>query len=516
MKRKLVTVRLEPLGRSFQMEPGAPLQEVLAAHGVEFPCGGRGTCAGCLVKVLSGELEIAADQADLLSREELAGGWRLACRSRARGDVVLEVGQWDTVVLTDDREFSFRARPGIGIAVDVGTTTLVAQLVDFPTGRVLAVQTALNPQAAYGADVMSRIDAAVSEGKESLLVGLLRAAVGRLVGDLLAMAGAQSRPLARVVLAGNTAMHHFFCGLDPAPLSAWPFATPAGGPARLRPADLGWSVPGDPPVSFLPWLGGFVGSDLLCGVLAIGLHRRETPCILIDLGTNGEIVVGHRGRILCASTAAGPAFEGGGIGMGMRASTGAVHQVRSENGRLRASVVGGGEARGICGSGLVDAVAAALDLGLVEPSGRLATGGEPLAVASPVVVTQRDIRQLQLAKAAVAAGVRLLRRRFGEAAAGSISVYLAGAFGNYVDLGSARRIGLFGGAHADVRAAGNTALLGAKIALLADDGDDFRSLLEYVEHVALASDPDFEEAFVGEMPFPAGPEAPGALPPTGT
>lgn len=500
--RARVTVRLEPLGRSLELEPGATLQEALAEYGVEFPCGGRGTCAGCLVKVLSGEIELDKEQTELLSREELSGGWRLACRSRVRGDVVLEVGQWDTVVLADDRAFSFRARPGIGVAVDVGTTTLVAQLVDFPTGRVLAVQTALNPQAAYGADVMSRIDAAVRGGQKESLAGLLRAAVGRLVGDLLVMAGAPCRPLDRVVLAGNTAMHHFFCGLDPAPLAAWPFATAAGGSVHLRPADLGWSIPGDPPVNFLPCLGGFVGSDLLCGVLAIGLHRLETPCILIDLGTNGEIVVGHRDRILCASTAAGPAFEGGGIGMGMRAATGAVYQVSSQSGRLHARVLGGGEARGICGSGLVDAVAVALDLGLVDPSGRLATSGEPLAISPPVVVNQRDIRQLQLAKAAVAAGVRLLRHRFGLAASLSAPIYLAGAFGNYVDLGSARRIGLFGGSALDVRAAGNTALLGAKIALLADDTDEVHAILERVEHVALASDPDFEEAFVDEMAFP--------------
>ncbi len=500
-----VQIKLEPMGRSLRVAHGASLQTVLAEHGVEFPCGGRGCCGACRVKVLRGELAPTADQTAMLSDEQLADGWFLACRSQAQVDVTLEVGQWDSVILADDTDLVFEPRQGLGIAVDLGTTTMVAQLVDFDSGRVLAVQTALNPQAVYGADVMSRIDAALTGGKLERLVERLRGAVGHLVGELVAAAGVQSRSLDRVVIAGNTVMHHFFCGLDVKNLVAWPFAVQTSGARHLRAADLGWPIDGETPVTFLPCLGGFVGSDLLCGVLAIGIHRSETPCVLVDLGTNGEIVVGNRDRILCTSTAAGPAFEGGGIGMGMRATAGAVHQVRAEAKGFRASVIGGGVARGICGSGLVDAVAVALDLGMLEPSGRLVSRSRQLTVAAPVTISQQDIRQLQLAKAAIAAGIRILRRQFGEAACVSVPVYLAGAFGNYVDRASASRIGLVDADAAQIRPAGNTSLLGAKIALLSGgaEGFDFDSILARVEHVPLASDSAFDELYVQEMAFPA-------------
>ncbi|MBI5503597.1 MAG: DUF4445 domain-containing protein [Deltaproteobacteria bacterium] len=499
-----VKIRLEPVGRSLRVERGASLHGALAEHGVEFPCGGHGWCRGCRVRVLNGELEQTEDPTEILSPAQLAAGWRLACRARVHDDVTLEIGQWDCVVLADDSAFVFEPRAGLGIAVDVGTTTLVAQLVDFRGGRVLAVRSALNPQIVCGGDVMSRIDAALSGGEQGRLVDVLRGTVGRMVGELVAAAAASGRDLDRVVLAGNTVMQHFFCGRDVAPLATWPFTLAKAGACHLRAGDLGWPVAGDTPVTFLPCLGGFVGSDLLGGLLAIGIHRSEAPCVLIDLGTNGEIVVGNRDRILCASTAAGPAFEGGGIGMGMRATTGAIHRVRAQGGGFHASVLGGGAARGICGSGLVDAAAAALELGLLEPSGRLAGGNSSLTVAEPVAITQRDIRQLQLAKAAVAAGLRILRRRFGTAACAAAPVYLSGAFGNYVDRASASSIGLVAAAGAQVRPAGNTALLGAKIALLGGNsaGYDFDAIRARVEHVALASDPEFEDVYIEEMPFP--------------
>lgn len=498
-----VKIKLEPMGVSLRVARGASMQLVLEENGVEFPCGGRGWCGACRVKVLRGDLGQPEGPTAVLSPGQFADGWRLACRSEARVDVTLEIGQWESIVLADDRDFVFESRPGFGVAVDLGTTTMVAQLVDFGSGRVLAVRSALNPQTAYGGDVMSRIEAAVTGGKLTPLVERLRSGVGRLVAELAAAPALQQGALERVVIAGNTVMQHFFCGLNLEPLSRWPFEAEQGGARHLRAGDLGWAIAGDTPVTFLPNLGGFVGSDLLCGLLAIGIDRSPTPCVLVDLGTNGELIVGNRERILCASTAAGPAFEGGGIGMGMRAIAGAVHQVCAKSGRLSASVIGGGVARGICGSGLVDAVAASLDLGMLEASGRLG-GGRPLTVAAPVVITQQDIRQLQLAKAAVAAGIRILRGRFGDAACDSAPVYLAGAFGNYVDRAAASRIGLLDVDAALIRPAGNTSLLGAKIALLggAVHGYDFDELRARVEHVALASDPAFEDAYVEEMAFP--------------
>jgi uncharacterized 2Fe-2S/4Fe-4S cluster protein (DUF4445 family) len=264
-------------------------------------------------------------------------------------------------------------------------------------------------------------------------------------------------------------------------------------------------LPGDPEVRFLPCLGSFVGSDVLAGILATRLHQSEPPVVLIDLGTNGEIVIGNRERILCASTAAGPAFEGGKISMGMRAATGAITQVTVEDQRAHVHVIGGGPPRGICGSGLVDAVAAGLELGVIRPTGRLHDARTPWPLVEPVSLTQSDIRELQLAKAAIAAGLRILLARLGVARSDITRVYLAGAFGNYVNRGSARRIGLLDFPLEIVEPAGNTALLGAKMSLfLADRGEQAHAAIRArTEHLSLAADERFLDTYVEEMTFPA-------------
>jgi len=500
----LVRIELEPLGETIHVERGTALQSVLPAYGVEFPCGGRGRCAGCRVKSTGGFLGASDDQAEVLTRDELAEGWRLACRCTVEGDVTLDIGQWETVVLADHSSFEFTPRSGAGIAVDLGTTTVAAQLLDLRFGRVLAVRTAVNPQTAHGSDVMSRIQVALGGGGRAKLVEDIRSWMGDFLMKLLESATLQDTRVDTVVIVGNTVMHHLFCGIDLEPLSRWPFETEQGGPHRFRARDLGWRIDGDPAVRFLPCLGGFVGSDVLCGVLATGMHRSDTPIILVDLGTNGEIIIGNRKRLICASTAAGPAFEGGGITMGMRATTGAISEVRAEGGRLRCRVVGDVAPRGICGSGLVDAVAAGLDLGLIQPSGRLANAGRPIELAPPVTLVQRDIRQLQMAKAAIAAAMRILRQRFGDEAWQTVPVYLAGAFGNYVNRASARRIGLIDCPDEKIRPAGNTALLGAKMALFVGGPgrDDFGEVRDRVEHVRLGCDPAFQKTYVDELAFP--------------
>jgi uncharacterized 2Fe-2S/4Fe-4S cluster protein (DUF4445 family) len=226
--------------------------------------------------------------------------------------------------------------------------------------------------------------------------------------------------------------------------------------------------------------------------------------VLVDLGTNGEIVLGNAERMLCASTAAGPAFEAGGIQMGMQATTGAIDQVAVADGGVRCRVLGDGVPRGICGSGLVDAVAAGLELGWVQPSGRLANGRRTLELAGPVHLTQTDIRQLQLAKGAIAAGIRILLGRLGAQPDDVLCVHLAGAFGNYVSHTSARRIGLIDFPDDKVEAVGNTALLGAKLALFGTDraAYEFSDVRRRIEHLSLAADPDFMEVFVAETRFP--------------
>ena len=226
---------------------------------------------------------------------------------------------------------------------------------------------------------MSRVEFAVAGGLKEL-VRLIREQIGSMITELIASTGGGG-DLKNVVIVGNTVMHHLFCSISVEPLSHYPFETDNDGLHIFRAEELDWHFPGDPPVRFLPCLGGFVGSDLLAGILATKLHESESPVALIDLGTNGEIVIGNREKILCASTAAGPAFEGARISMGMRAATGAISEVHVQDGRLRCHVLGNVPPRGICGSGLVDAVASGLDLGLVLPAGRLAANQEWLLEA---------------------------------------------------------------------------------------------------------------------------------------
>lgn len=499
-----IRIRLVPSGRTLEVACGTPLQTLLFGEGIEFPCGGHGRCKGCRIRVLEGALPETDDDVRLLSSRERAQGWRLACRATAEAPLTLELAQWEAAILSDDAAFVFHPRPGLGVAIDLGTTTLVAQLLDLETGNVLAVQTALNQQAQHGADIMSRIDFAVRGGQPALHK-LIRQQIAVLIDGLLSVGGDRAGSVQEMIIVGNTVMHHLFCGLSVAPLAQVPFLPEQDGLFTLTAAELGWARPElkDTVISFLPCLGSFVGSDILAGVLATNLHQNDALGGLVDLGTNGEIVVGNRTRLICASTAAGPAFEGARISMGMRAATGAIAEVRLYNGKLESVVLGQTAARGICGSGLVDAVAAALDAGWVQPSGKLRNAAQ-LQLAPPVVVNQRDIRELQLAKGAIAAGIRILLKDWGASADQLPRLYLAGAFGNYINRTSARRIGLLELPLDRVEPAGNTALRGAKMVLLSDTDRAFPDLRQKVQHVSLSDDPQFEDIYVEEMAFPTG------------
>jgi uncharacterized 2Fe-2S/4Fe-4S cluster protein (DUF4445 family) len=501
MSREMFQIRFSPAGTQFKVAAGTPLQDALWPYGVEFPCGGRGRCQGCRVKMLAGGLPVSEEEIKLLSPAELASGWRLACRHQAAGHLELELAQWEMPVLTDQSAFPYVPRDGLGVAIDLGTTTIAAQLVDLQTGNVLAVATALNEQAKHGGDVMSRIDFA-ARGGQGRLQNMVRRQLGGMVAQLLNSPEVKDRKsrLSRVVIVGNTVMHHLFCGVDVTPLSVHPFEPIKPGRFHFSPAELAWDLPRETVVEFLPCLGGFVGSDILAGIMATGLHTSRELVALMDLGTNGEVVVGNRDRLLCTSTAAGPAFEGARIAMGMRAASGAISAVEVRDGGLACRVIGGGEPRGLCGSGLVDAVAAGLDLNLIEPGGRM-TVSPAMALAGPVTLTPTDVRELQLAKGAIAAGLWLLAARFGVAVDDLRVLHLAGAFGNYISRASARRIGLLRLPPDRIVPAGNSALHGAKRALF-EDAAVWDAVARRVEHLALNEDPAFHDVYAAEMGFP--------------
>ena len=503
-EKETYRILLRPTEVELRAPVGTALRDLLFEQGVEFPCGGRGRCRGCRVRVHAGTAEVNDAQRERLSDEELKNGWRLACQCSLVDNLVVELRQWDAAILADDSAFAFEPRPGLGVAVDLGTTTLVAQLIDLTPGRVLAVRTALNAQARYGADVMSRIEYAGADGHLPALTQLIRRQIASLIDQLVFSSKAGRAEIRDVVLVGNTVMHHLFCGIEVEPLSRYPFESPQTGLKIFRAGDLGWNLDPSTTIRFLPCVGGFVGSDVLAGVLATGLGEGVELRALVDLGTNGEIVVGNTAGLLCASTAAGPAFEGARITMGMRAATGAISQVTVQDQRLACHVLGNVDPQGLCGSGLVDAVAAGLDLDVIEPSGRFANGRKEWTLALPVVLTQSDIRELQLAKGAIAAGFRILLARLGASISDVKRLYLAGAFGNYISRTSARRIGLIDLPIEQVSPAGNTALLGAKLALFIADGEDgsYARLRRKIEHVPLKADTKFQEVFVDGLAFP--------------
>jgi uncharacterized 2Fe-2S/4Fe-4S cluster protein (DUF4445 family) len=497
-----IKIELQPLGQTIAARHGAALRDLLFAYGVEFPCGGHGTCGRCRIRVLSGELGVSAADEDVLSADEIAAGWRLACHARAEVDATLEIEQMEASILGDDRAFRFEPREGTGIAFDLGTTTLVGQLLDLRTAHVLGVRSALNPQVAWGSDVMSRVELALTTEGRAMLRESIRETLGRLSAELLEDSRGKGGAVQRVVISGNTVMHHLFCNLDVEPLSHFPFETPTGGLRSYRAGELGWKLRGDPEVHFLPCLGGFVGSDVLAGIVATGIWRSDQLVALVDLGTNGEIVVGNRHGLLCASTAAGPAFEGGRISCGLRAVTGAITEVGLKNGALECRVMGEGTARGICGSGLVDAVAAGLELGWVGASGRFANGSKTLPLRDGLELTQRDIRELQLAKGAIAAGIEILLDQIGATAGDLNRLYLAGAFGNYVNRTSARRIGLLTYPEHIVEPEGNTSLLGTKLALFREEDLEYREIRGMTRHLSLSEHPRFQDMYVDRMRFP--------------
>ena len=429
----------------------------------------------------------------------------------------------------------------LGIAVDIGTTTLAAYLYDLGSGERLAAASALNPQRIYGADVISRIDqASISDAMRQTLKKSIGDAIAGLAGQLAARATAKSgrqieiRDVVHYVLAGNTTMLHLLLGLPAAAIARAPFIPVTRRTMTLTAAELGLPVAPDACCQLLPSIASYVGADITAGILACNLlDNGEGGRILLDIGTNGEIVAaGPNGAVAC-STAAGPAFEGANIRCGIGGVQGAIDEVMWNGEDLSYTVISDNGAvpkvRGICGSGLVAAIASLLDCGLIEDTGRInddddslpatlrerltEVDGQPaiiLALADttadgqPIVLTQKDIRELQNAKAAIAAGIELLVDRAGLDPGKIEHAYIAGGFGNYLDTLHAFRIGLLPvSLSGRTRAAGNTSGMGAILCLL-----DARSLvragdiINRVEYFELSGDKRFVDLYVDAMMFP--------------
>jgi uncharacterized 2Fe-2S/4Fe-4S cluster protein (DUF4445 family) len=498
-----VKITIQPAGKTYSLLRGTPLKDLLFDKGLEFPCGGRGVCHRCKVKILNGSNNPTAEDQKAFSKMELAEGWRLGCQCVADNDMELELLSCESIILVDDTSLKFEPRNGTAIAIDLGTTTVAAQWLDLESGKLLGTATALNPQARYGSDIMSRIDSAINHNKGAELTRLIRSCLGDLILDLLKKNGASQKP-SFILIVGNTVMHHLFCGFDVTALGFYPFQSKHLAGWHFTTEEVGWNFLG-PDVNgyFMPCIGGFVGSDILAGIIATELHKTTHPAILIDLGTNGEIVLHANQKLFCLSTAAGPAFEGAKISMGMRAEAGAISKVRFKNDKFETEVIGGGKPRGICGSGLVDAVACALEHGLIKHNGKLNCLADHIEIQDHIRISQKDIRELQLAKSAIATGIEIILKQNALDYPDIKEVWLAGAFGNYIDKQSAKKIGLLKFDLEVIKYGGNTALLGAKICLMKwpEVLEEINQILKISEHLSLGEHPQFQSTFLNQIQF---------------
>ncbi len=492
--QKKVTITLQPLGKKITVNQGTPLIDVLHEYGVEFPCGGKGTCGRCKVKLLEGELHADSVQQAKLKKLGLEDNWRLACFCKADSDITLEIAQFENIILADNTTFEFTPQTGYGIAIDLGTTTLVVQLLNLENGRILDSVSDVNPQSKFGADLISRIQSCL-DGNQPEMQRLIRNKIGSMLRAIL-----QKHPVevTQAIIVGNTAMHHIFSGLPVQPLSFYPFESRGLGMQQFTPDQLQWPLPPEAEIRFYPSIGSFVGSDILAGIAATNMAADNQFNVLIDLGTNGEIVVGNRDRILCASTAAGPAFEGAKISQGMRATTGAISSVARGNERIHCHVIGNVPAKGICGSGLIDAMAVFLENKKIGPFGEIHAGEEQIQLTPGVSLTQSDIREFQLAKAAIAAGLQILMDHFSITFDNVRQVFIAGGFGNFLNIRNVIQTGLIGTTEDKIVKLGNTALIGAKMFLFEQPAFT-RKILDKTTHVNLEGDPRFQDIFIEKM-----------------
>jgi uncharacterized 2Fe-2S/4Fe-4S cluster protein (DUF4445 family) len=494
-----ITIKIN--GIPIQAQAGLSLSEITKG---EQPCGGHGLCGKCKV-IAKGELSpIAEQEKALLSKDQLAKGFRLACLTDALGDceIITLDGEKGTQIVTEGTLPAIEKHPmfeNYGVAIDVGTTTLAARLYK-SDGSLLASASRLNPQQEWGADVISRVESALN-GKENELATSIRAALVSLITELAFMADIDPKSVDGVVITGNTIMLSLLTETTVKPFSHAPFEVKRLFGETLSALQLDLSVlNNDTKIYVAPCISAFVGADTVCALLATELCSKSTA-MLADIGTNGEIALWHKGKLTVCSTAAGPAFEGVGISMGMRGATGAIDKVIILNGKLDAHVIGNVPPVGICGSGLIDAVACLLDNETLDETGYLEE--ESILIKEPVSITQKDIRMFQLAKSAIYAGIMTLIHSEDLTESDISALYVAGGFSNYLNKRNAARTGLLPESLArKAISVGNAALSGASMILL---NNAFKTKAEAISKAAniteLATDPFFAEEYVAGMLF---------------
>lgn len=482
------------------VKTGSVLSEAISG---ERPCGGHGKCGKCKVRVLGSVSGITETELKLLSRDEIANGVRLACLTAVEGDCTVTPLKDEKAaeILTEGSLPPFEPKPlfsSLGVAIDIGTTTLAARLYD-KDACLLAESSRLNPQSEFGADVISRIEKALG-GKTDELARSVRGAIDGMILELSELGGVSPELIDGIVITGNTVMLSLLTKESTEPLSHAPFEAKRLFGEMLNAEDIGLNSLKKNTKVYIPHcIHAFVGADTTCAIIANRLTESKDTVMLADVGTNGEMALWHNSHVTACSTAAGPAFEGVGISMGMRASVGAIDRVKVEDGVLKAHVIGNTSPVGICGSALVDTVACMLDCDVIDESGYLEE--DEFTVSPPVTLTQRDLRMLQLAKSAICAGLLTILSHASVSENDVKKLFIAGGFGNYLSLKNATRIGLIpkrlGGVS---NAVGNSALVGASMILLNTDFTEECNFIASNSTVLdLSSDKTFSDLYISGM-----------------
>ncbi len=494
---------------SAEVSPGTTLLDAIRASGLSpsFPCGGKGRCGKCKVSADGALSPMGEQERCYLNEDELKKNIRLACFAKVAGDCFIRMDERaeDAVIANNYVDWSGTMSPlykeGYGAAFDIGTTTVAAQLYRPDSKRPVAILGELNRQQAYGGDVISRI-VYCNEHTVQPLSFLIRTQLSEMLHALCAEAGISHQEVRHLVITGNTTMMYLLFAIDPAPLAIAPFYMEQGFKgifdARLPGFEgIPCYVPG--------CASAYIGADITCSVLASGMANRPGNYLLVDAGTNGEMVLSANGKLVCCSTAAGPAFEGAGITCGGNASLGAIDSVRYEGGQFSYTTIGGAPADKLCGSGLIDAVAALLEAEMITKKGKLKTetGGDFFFGDSPVYLTQKDVRQLQLAKAAIRAGMDTLIHFSGLKYDDMDQIILCGGFGSYLRPSCAERIGLIPPGFSRIAVAiGNAAGNGAgRILQSCEQLSESERIVSSMETVELASNPYFHDRYFEAMLF---------------
>lgn len=538
MDGSVYTIVFQPRGIKTEVADGKKIMDAASEAGVKIErhCGGIGLCGKCRISAFNGEeflSPLTLSEKKLLKKEEVESGVRLACCAKVKGngtihviDMVSESGN-QILEGTSEKAISHWSpdREGLGVAVDIGTTTVVCYLLDLEDHQIIGSQSFLNPQVSYGDDVISRIAASSSQpGALKRMQESLVNEMNSAFSDLVEAAGTKKERITEIVAAGNTVMEHIFLGISPESIGHSPYSPKFLTYPAVPAAELGFNISPGGIVKVLPNVAGYVGADIVAGVAAHSIDKEKPLRLFVDIGTNNELVIGNEESMYCCATAAGPAFEGARISQGMRASTGAIEKVEMTKDGISYKTIGGGLPVGLCGSGLIDVTAVMIREGMIDSRGRMKTKEECkdkrfrerissdenrinrlliTETENPVYITQKDIREVQLALGAVKVGVEVMMEQRGITVDEIDEILLAGAFGSNIDIESAITVGLIPKVEKEkVHFIFNSSGLGACMALAsAEFYLETERTMRKMKYLELSTLPDFQKRFIRSMLF---------------